>query len=100
MAANPRPLSAERTVWPCGSRTVDFGVTNTRALMGTPIIAWRAARVLLMDGAAVVAGEVSAAFASRPRGCRRCSPSSQGMRIQEGSQPDKLTLIVDRKSVV
>jgi len=36
-------LSAERTVWPCGSRTVDFGVTNTRAFMGTPIIAWRAA---------------------------------------------------------
>src|SRR5665811_445361 len=33
MAANPRPWSAARTVWPCGSRTVDFGVTNTRAFM-------------------------------------------------------------------
>src|ERR1017187_9601956 len=33
MAANPRPLSAERTVWPCGSSTVDLGVTNTRAFM-------------------------------------------------------------------
>src|ERR1019366_2978317 len=43
MAANPRPWSAAHTVWPCGSRTVDFGVTNTRAFMGTPIIACRAA---------------------------------------------------------
>src|ERR1035437_1510801 len=34
MAANPRPWSAARTVWPCGSSTVDFGVTNTRAFMG------------------------------------------------------------------
>src|SRR5450755_2755736 len=41
MAAKPRPLSAERTVWPWGSRTVDLGVTNTRALMETPIIACR-----------------------------------------------------------
>src|SRR5215471_5441249 len=35
----PRPLSAERTVWPCGSRTVDFSETNTRAFMGSSIIA-------------------------------------------------------------
>src|ERR1019366_36772 len=44
MAANPRPWSAAHTAWPCGSRTVDLGVTNTRAFMGTPIIAWRAGR--------------------------------------------------------
>src|ERR1035441_8835338 len=35
MAANPRPWSAAQTAWPCGSRTVDLGVTNTRAFMGT-----------------------------------------------------------------
>src|SRR4051812_15250767 len=33
MAAWPKPFSAERTVCPCGSSTVDFRVTNTRAFM-------------------------------------------------------------------
>src|ERR1035441_2021789 len=47
MAANPRPLRAERTVWPCGSSTVDLGVTNTRAFMGNSIIARRTAGVRL-----------------------------------------------------
>ena len=34
-AEYPRPCRAERIAWPCGSRTVAFGETKTRAFMGS-----------------------------------------------------------------